>query len=438
MAPPPGILEGIDVLVQLGEANAESGVTCKAFGGIAVRQPVRIFVVPDESSDAGGWAADVRDGIVALLVTLAATAGEVSPPCNGGLPPFRCAATGDGNVSNVLVWVAATSPSDAANEFVAEWLDRGDRFDAIGVVSAEADLDVLPERLRAKQATIWRDDPAEVTSELLSFAQVMPAENRVFVSYRHGEGDPLAGELFHLLSEARFDVFLDRFSLDPGTDWVERLEEELADKAFVLVVETPSIDQSQWIEREVEFARKHRLGLAAIAHGGQLPAVGEARRFHLGPGDWLPQPKQDPLRPSGRASHLPPPVAQGIADFVLQHHGRALVRRRRVLDRALRLALMWQGVSPARVGRAAGGIDVANGRGCSIDVTVRPPRLVDFHTVDRRAQGLGSKAVLMGPRAAGAVRRETIDWLAYRSGVSHYDEGRLLELAKAVASGVFP
>ena len=50
-----------------------------------------------------------------------------------------------------------------------------------------------------------------------------------FVSY--------ADQLFDALTHARFDVFFDRFRVDPGVDFQRRLTEELAHKSMVLLLE---------------------------------------------------------------------------------------------------------------------------------------------------------------------------------------------------------
>jgi hypothetical protein len=431
---PQSLFQGIDVLLQLGTPDpATGGVECSAYTGIST-SPVRILVVPDSSAEAVDAAEALHEGVASLLEKLTAAAAQVTPPCRGvRVSPLGCMATDDENVLNVLVWVGATAATLSGDAFVSGWLAQGDRFRAVGAVREDADLDtVLPAGLAPTQALRWRDDPAQTASAVLSVAHVTPAENRVFVSYRHGEGDALAGELFHLLAEARFDVFLDRFAIEPGTDWLERLEEELADKAFVLVVETATVHSSQWIKGEIDFARKHRLGLAGIEHGGEAPGIGEARRLRLGPTGWLSTPQ--PLV-SGRPSHLPQGVVDRILDFVQERHARALARRRRLLDLSLRRALAREGVEPNRIRRAAGGIDVGNGAGCAIALSVRPPRLEEFHAVDRRAAAIAAKPVLVGPDAAGAARRATIDWLADRSNVAHYNEGRLLELARTIAAG---
>jgi TIR domain len=64
-------------------------------------------------------------------------------------------------------------------------------------------------------------------------------DRRVFISYAHADGGPIAERLFDLLTRLRFDVFLDRFRRNPGVDFIERIADELADKAMIAVVETP-------------------------------------------------------------------------------------------------------------------------------------------------------------------------------------------------------
>ena len=87
----------------------------------------------------------------------------------------------------------------------------------------------------------------------------------MFLSYRRTDGSHLAQQLRHALLDERWDVFLDSFSVPPASDFQHRLYQDLADKAFVLLVETPDVTGSEWVEHEVAFAHTHRLGFMSLA-----------------------------------------------------------------------------------------------------------------------------------------------------------------------------
>jgi TIR domain len=65
--------------------------------------------------------------------------------------------------------------------------------------------------------------------------------------------------LADLLSRLRFDVFLDRFRLAPGVDFVERIVDELVDKAMIVAVDTRHAVRSSWVRHEVATAVNRRL-----------------------------------------------------------------------------------------------------------------------------------------------------------------------------------
>ena len=67
-----------------------------------------------------------------------------------------------------------------------------------------------------------------------------------------------------VLVAQRFDVFLDRFQIGPGADFVERIEDELVDKAMVVVIETERSVMSRWVNQELNTARARGLGCVAV------------------------------------------------------------------------------------------------------------------------------------------------------------------------------
>src|SRR5271165_5213861 len=105
---------------------------------------------------------------------------------------------------------------------------------------------------------------AKVSAAVLRWLGLTEKHRRVFVSYRRSDSLLIGEQLWDTLGKAGFDVFLDRFSVDPGVNFQERLTEALSDKAFLLLVESPDVASSKWVAYEVEYARKSRMGLLAL------------------------------------------------------------------------------------------------------------------------------------------------------------------------------
>src|SRR5205823_14119402 len=92
--------------------------------------------------------------------------------------------------------------------------------------------------LRKINVAFWSKQITESVPAILSRAGLTTDEHRVFISYRRVETQPLAEQLFDRLTHEGFEVFLDRFSIDPGLDFQRRLHQELADKAMVVLLES--------------------------------------------------------------------------------------------------------------------------------------------------------------------------------------------------------
>jgi TIR domain-containing protein len=412
--------EGCDVVLQFQGAH-----TCQGFSGVAVPRPVRILV----RAGMPGTAADAAERLVgALARNLRSLGTEVVPPCRGGLRR-ECLASKEQQTFNLLAWVGSESRPDAAEErVVAGWLKDQPNAAAVAIVPTGANPDlVVPPSLRDRQV-IWWGGPEATALDLASVAELDTGERRIFISYSHSDGFPLAHALARALEEARFDVFLDAFVLRPGSDFAERIEHELLDKAFLLLVETPAAVASDWVKNELHVARQNRLGIASVwpAGGPRLRGVGWARRWRM---------------PAGTAAGIDPesPVleaadAGAIRGFVIGLHTESVLRRRHELDAGLRAALHRRGA--ATVTAMPGGLEVDLGRSpvWNVSLRPRPASLLDMHAAARQAPP-GHRALMVSATPRARPEKEALGWLADESGIPHWDEGRLRSLASKLLRG---
>ncbi len=114
-----------------------------------------------------------------------------------------------------------------------------------------------------------------VVEEILRQLAITESERRLFLSYRRQDVEHLAEQLRHGLIDHSFDVFMDRFTIKPAEDFQIRLDIELADKAFVLLIESRTAKESEWIDHEVSFANNHGLAILPLS----MPSLTEAQRF---------------------------------------------------------------------------------------------------------------------------------------------------------------
>jgi hypothetical protein len=383
-------------IVQTGGPHGPT--TCAGLTDVAVPRPVRVLVLGE------GRAALWRDDLARDLI--AGLPGR-SQRCDGpgGLD---CWATSS-PVHNVLVVVAGLGPPSA--EFIRLVDDcLADGFEPVGVCRAGTNPDVvLPPALRSRHAPSWVSGVHEVTADLLDMLLLDSENRRVFISYAHADGSATAERLALLLTRHRFDVFLDRFRLSPGVDFVERITDELSDKAMVVVVETPESVRSAWVRREVLTARSRRLGLAAINLGAQprFTSISETARCRI----------DDDA---------------AIRNFVVRQHRDQLRWRRESLMASAEAALRFAGAGPVRP--SSHGFLVGTGPAYDLSVQLRPADLHRMRVAGERCLP-GVRAVVSHPRPARADRRRDLDWLANASGVVLVDEGRLAVSAARIAAG---
>lgn len=95
----------------------------------------------------------------------------------------------------------------------------------------------------------------------------------VFVSYAH-EDHAFVGQLVQALTGHRIHVWVDRYQLMPGDNWVDKTLQAQADADVLLVIISPHSVQSQWVASEIQEAiRQVRSGnqrIIPIVTGGSL------------------------------------------------------------------------------------------------------------------------------------------------------------------------
>ena len=145
--------------------------------------------------------------------------------------------------------------------------------------------DMLPDRIEHLNAVDWDHDRSLALGTILRLLGLVEDERRLFLSYVRRDSANVAEQLHRELQKRQFDVFLDRFTVPPGHDFQRRLTEDLADRAFLLLVESDGIRDSEWVQHEINYALTHRIGTLAVtmpnlAEDREAP-IDEAFRFRL-------------------------------------------------------------------------------------------------------------------------------------------------------------
>lgn len=229
--------------------------------------------------------------------------------------------------SDPTVVVCLATPTTAGSAAMAHELTaaKGFALPVLPVVRAGTSVTAsLPTGIRRLNALTW-DDHDAVSLSVLRALGLAETERRLFLSYRQIETSALAMQLRHALADRSFDVFLDRFSVPPGADFQRRINEELSDKAFVLLLESAGAVGSDWVQHEVTYALSHNIALLAFTTPDteteqQFEVVDEAFRLRLALGDLV--------GPTGSTQVLSAGSLARILDEVEARHARGVRRRR--------------------------------------------------------------------------------------------------------------
>jgi hypothetical protein len=240
-------------------------------------------------------------------------------------------------------------------------------------------------------------------------------------------------------------VFLDRFSIEPGADFQRRLDQELADKSMVVLLESAAIDQSAWTQHEIDFTKRFRLGLLALSlpdRARPLPSVDADLRERLNNTDFKSATPISTVGKDGKTvaqwGELTDEARDRVVTEIKRIHDRALFRRRRYLRDSMTAALASLGLT-AGTSRDDGFIEVSGSKDTRylVWLTPRPPELVDFYTTHPRTQAPPpSKGVIIGPTALlEPSRTDRLKWLTVVCSFVCLDEDDITDAAEMMKAG---
>jgi hypothetical protein len=191
----------------------------------------------------------------------------------------------------VVVFLGSTDAARMPDASVQALLEAG--HPVIPLHRSERDVPaVMPVPLRPINAVDWTTDTHRGSRTILRALGLSERDRRIFISYRRTDTGGLAEQLHTHLIRRGFDVFLDRYSVEAGADFQRRIHIDLADKAFVLLLESWNA-RSRWVEEEVAYAMSHRLAhlvltMPFVRRSQRFPSVDEAFRHRLSMRDLSP------------------------------------------------------------------------------------------------------------------------------------------------------
>lgn len=403
---------------------------CYRFADTPVVNPAHIAIVAEESA-ASIEAERLYLGLKRALTALSPQ-GSASVFC-GGPRCLHCMARSEPTcLSLLVVMTGAGRISSQLEQLMHDWRSqRTRRSSVLPIMPAGASPGaILPAPLDRLIALFMTGPVDMLVPDILRASEIGGADHRLFVSYRRSDAQGLTEQLHDAFTHAGFKVFLDRFSGTPGRPFPRVLAEELADKGLILVVESPQVRSSPWTLAEVAFAKTLRLGLLALAMpGGQAFQVIPGQDRHQPPNvSWITTPT--------RGSTLTDSGCQEVVSFVRQRYAEQVLYRQLYLENLLHRALALQGLNATAEG--GGAFRVGGPANYLVQLSSRPPRLGEVRRASSSLPLAAHPVVIGAHRHLSPEDGSDLEWLANRLGASLRSEGRLPQLAAAMAAGQVP
>jgi hypothetical protein len=294
---------------------------------------------------------------------------------------------------------------------------------------------IAPKSLVPINAFHWEDINScpNIVSAMLRLLGLTEKHRRVFISYPRKDASTVGEQLWEFLSKKGFEVFFDRFGIEPGLRFQEKLTESLCDKAFLLLLEAPSAHNSKWIEYEVDFARIHNMGLLVLTWPEtkeKVPNIPDEQRVYL---------KEDYF--DKRTGAFNDDYLKILIGNIERIHAEAMLSRRRLLMDSLQKELdrysipyvllsNWSLVADTR--------KVFSGDHL-ISITPRPPDVPDLFLLHKNCSAyhlpLEMGVLIHTVSRSAEERHELLKWVISEKKLKLFDQGQLVEMVIELSTG---
>ncbi|MBF0109089.1 MAG: toll/interleukin-1 receptor domain-containing protein [Magnetococcales bacterium] len=158
----------------------------------------------------------------------------------------------------------------------------------------------------------WRQ---RLVNGLLETFSLLRDKRKVFLSYKRDDSAAIAEQLFDALNRRGYDVFLDTAEVVPSTPFQIQLMHQLMDSDLLLLLDSPNLGQSEWVQKELQQAKEHGIGILRL----RWPEVDESpnqdnsfmKSIDLTPSQRIATPGHTP-----REHRLDPLLVATLADAV--------------------------------------------------------------------------------------------------------------------------
>ncbi|OEF08647.1 toll/interleukin-1 receptor domain-containing protein [Vibrio crassostreae] len=114
-------------------------------------------------------------------------------------------------------------------------------------------------------------DMKELAVLMMECVGLLRRQRRVFVSYRRTESRDVALQMYDVLTEKGFDVFLDTHDIRPGEPFQDALWHKLCDSDALIMLDTPTYFESRWTREEIGRARAKEIHVLRVVWPNHTP-----------------------------------------------------------------------------------------------------------------------------------------------------------------------
>jgi hypothetical protein len=395
--------------------NQNGTFTCEQFDNFPSPQSAYIAICYPDNTISEQWASDLKTALIDSIMHLNTGFSPSTPPCGGSARSFNsCMALEIPDNLKLLIIVSDGKSSVFTEPAVLNW-----RYTVLPVLKTGS-RNILPSLLHIPNAEFWKTTIKEIIPTIFGLVGISERDQKIFISYRRADTTDFAQQLFDRLSHEGFEVFLDRFSIRPSINFQNRLYQELADKAMVLLIESPTYQDSKWVQYEIDFAKTHRLGIFAINtdKSPKVPSIDDDRRKNVD---------------LNNKRELDNNSLDDLIVEIKQRHSIALYTMRNYFITNITEALHNLGAKSSIDNRGFICVNDRKGtRDYKIWATSRPPQLEDYHYSD--ISHLSGDKIIVGPGFMEEKREVINKWLSQKSIVNFYNEGEILDLCNKIYS----
>lgn len=400
---------GVQVVLQYPDSFSNRNI-CRGFIGLPFIS-AHFLSISNKNSASASTANQLGEDLAQQLLELSPSIREIKVPC-GGTGHNACHAISEPDC--LKYFIPVFDGANATGFTLPLWAKKG-LATTVPVVLHTMKPESLPHAIHAINQIRFKPGNKSALLDILQSSHLLPDRRRIFISYNRKDATALANQLHTELVREGFEVFVDRFSVEPGVDFQRRIDEELSRMGTVLLIESPNSSTSKWVTHEIDFARRHRLGLIAINIDAARQTKGIRRGNRL-----IIDSAHRTAKKILRQEKL-----KDVVHKITIAHAFAEDVRFNYLTGALSNSLASAGLTRQSFSQSQ--VIVAKnavGKEFAIRISNIPPELTDFHILDRY-KGSSTGYILAPTIHMDARRQAPVIWLGAQTKVELKDESEI-------------